>query len=416
MAQDDYPAPSIAHGGVPGGHDATGGGTGQTLAEAFLRRYGGRRCGDMGAPPSLFGMGGTDEETGEAGGEGVEAPTVLLDYEVARSQWSARPLSPVPSAREEQPFEALLPVRYVDGKDVGRTAAWLETPQGFPLPVRVGQIGAVALRVAPDPLWPGGPPRLECEQRVVERVVALEANYFPWDEIEGVAAALHANGFRFLIPSKRSANTGAFDFAALHNIVNKRTTEEMFRLEGRVARGSGSVEPGAPYPTEPTVLDGRLEDKIGPGVATSLPFGFTVDAPVFGVIKKHATLDYLHPEGGRVFFNLKAGERTPAFVLMRKRLAVVTWYVRTDAADRTAPNEGVLRVEVSQHFFEQVVGGDFGFLDSLSRHLIRCRTRDATYGRAAVTLQPIQRAEELLAARFLELDRIVGDFYRLVRL
>src|SRR3989304_9276801 len=38
------------------------------------------------------------------------------------------------------------PIRFVDGKDVGRTVAWLQGRDGVPVPVRLSEIGAVALR------------------------------------------------------------------------------------------------------------------------------------------------------------------------------------------------------------------------------------------------------------------------------
>jgi DNA repair exonuclease SbcCD ATPase subunit len=37
------------------------------------------------------------------------------------------------------------PLRFIDGKDVGRTAAWLQTRRGHPIPVRVAEIGAVVI-------------------------------------------------------------------------------------------------------------------------------------------------------------------------------------------------------------------------------------------------------------------------------
>src|SRR5690349_5534135 len=36
--------------------------------------------------------------------------------------------------------EAHSPKLFIDGKDVGRTVAWLQTAEGFPIPVRLSEI------------------------------------------------------------------------------------------------------------------------------------------------------------------------------------------------------------------------------------------------------------------------------------
>lgn len=371
----------------------------------FLIRHGGQKCGSTSAPPMLIGWGQDDEE------EKPENRTVVhRDYEVPESQWKAMPLHSPADASEgtEAKFERWKPVRFVDGKDVGRTAAWLEAPNGFPIPVRVGQIGAAALLA--DPRLPAPAP-LRREFEEVSRVVALEADFFPWHEVESFAAALHANGFRLLI-ARRQREQSPGDFGALENTVNKRTTEEMLRLEGRAVRGS-EIWPACPddsfvYPGCPTVLDGRLEDKT---------WGFAKSAAVFGVVKRHVTLDYLHQRGLQVFIRLRSNERTPMMTIERTRLKVVTWYARTDVVN-PAPNEGIIRIEVPMDFMQSHIpmADRARFANWLSRTLLAMRTRDETYGRAAVTLYPVQRVEESLGACFTHLDAIVRDFYSLTGL
>jgi hypothetical protein len=365
----------------------------------FLRNYNGRRAGIYGDAPGLF-----SPETNEDEDPTEETGTqVDLDYEISRNQWSPIKLGDLHGCESETDGSlwTYLPLRYVDGKDVGRTAVWVESPSGLPVPIRVAQIGATALcatRNDPHLLTLG----LDCESRTVEKVVAFEADMFPWNEVESFAAALQANGFRLLI-AKRRTETKDFDFPALQNTTNKRTTEEMFRLERQAIRGNCSASVSH-FPQIPTVADGRLEDKTA---------GFSPTAPVFGVIKKQWNWDYLHTLGYQVYFSLKPCERTPAFLLDR-HLPVVTWYVRTDALEASGPTEGVIRIEVSQEFYERVIGRrNFDFLNRLSRYLIRCRTKDSGYGRAAVTLYPIQRAEEILSARFASQDRVITDFYHL---
>ena len=79
------------------------------------------------------------------------------------------------------------PRRFIDGKDLGRTVAWLQTEEGHPIPVRLSEIGAVVM-------W-NNTGCLRREWYTVERVVSMIVDPFPWDEVESFAAALQEKSF-----------------------------------------------------------------------------------------------------------------------------------------------------------------------------------------------------------------------------
>jgi hypothetical protein len=119
-----------------------------------------------------------------------------------------------------------------------------------------------------------------CRRRfdIVERAVSMVADVFPWDEIESFAAALQANGFRLLtaLPPDRKPS---YDFEKMRKAAQNRSYDEMGVLEEAAL---------AQEPNLPTIVDGRLEPRVG---------GFDpLISPVFGVIKTHHK-NYLHREG-----------------------------------------------------------------------------------------------------------------------
>jgi hypothetical protein len=350
----------------------------------FLRKYGAQRVQNYDPQPFLLNDGLMNiEDKVEEGGLGFEVPA---------EEWSPRDvtLSAVPIDWQFRPR------RFIDGRDVGRTVAWLRSREGYPVPVYLSQIGAVEMRNLDG--------RLQREFEVVERVVSLMIDLFPWLEIESFADALREYNFRLLpcrppAPTKEGSKGGySYDFERMRKSTQNRSNDEMSRLERQALSRACEI---------PTVVDGRLEPRAN---AFSDKDNFVV-----GLIKTHSQ-NYLHPQGWRTFYDLKPGERTPAFLLVDTNPSVISWYLRLDGGAGEMPNWGIVRLEVPERFFRERLGGDWSHIDRLSRLIYEYRCSDKSYSRAPVTIYPIQRAEESLGAVFMPTETFIQRFYRLANL
>lgn len=347
----------------------------------FLRNHGANRVQSEVLQP--FMIGDDEEETDES---------VEHSYEVGADEWQPRDVVPQQAVANWP----LRPIRFVDGSDKGRTVAWLRSPvQGYPVPVRLAEIGAVVLRESEGVL--------KREWDVVQRVVALMTDLFPWDEVERFAIALRQYDIRLLpcsAPQRGATSEGgySYEFERMRKTTTNRSMEEMSRLEAQALSLDSNV---------PTIVDGRLEPRVSAFDRET--------SPVVGLIKTHRKA-YLHRRGWQVFYDLRTGQRTPAFLLRGRNLAVVSWYLRIDGARGEMPNTGVVRMEVPQRFFERTIGRDSSHLDRLSRIVCDYRCHDRNYERAAISIYPIQRAEEKLGALFTPRDTLISRFYRLTGL
>jgi hypothetical protein len=324
---------------------------------------------------------GTDEDLNQT------PENVDLDYEVKHLDWEPLNLSTSPNWRPSNWQER--PTHFIDGKDVGETVASVRAPSGQLVPIRLSQIGSITMRIENG----------ECRRsfEVVERVVSMAVDLFPWTEVESFAAALQDNGFR-LLPVRPPGGISSFDFEIMRQRTQNRSSTEMEVLEETAISHSEG---------EPTVVDGRLQHRIG---------GFDIDnSPVFGVIKTHRQ-NYLHILGMQVLYGLEAGQRTPVFSISRGWLPVVSWFVRLAGGSGATPSTGIVRVEASKSWFERHHKHNWDFVDKLSRTVYEYRCRERSYGRAAISLHPIVRAEESLGSLFQPLSILSNRFYRLTQL
>ena len=360
------------------------------MSLTFLRDNGARRVGRSEEMPDLFGDIKPDE-----GGEIPVKDSVKLDFEMNPGDWK-----PV-SIGAELPPMALRPTRFIDGKDVGRTAAWMTSPSGRPVPIRVAQVGAVALRAVPGDAGAGC--CLCTELRQAQKVVAFMADLFPWDEVESFTAAMQAHGFRVLpVTTKIEKPEDAFDYGRLRDSTKSATITAMFEIE-RFALGAGV--------SIPTLIDGPLQSKTGV---------FRETHPVTGLVKTH-TIIPLHNRGFRTMESLRPFQRTPVYerIVLPENAGpqyYLTWFLRLGPLGGETPDRGVVRVEINRRFFIETLGGNFDYVNQLSAFLCRSRTRDEGYGRAAITIYPIQRAEDILRSQFAAHDTMTGRFLRLMNL
>lgn len=343
----------------------------------FVKNYGGARL-EGGSPlPNQFSAPTNEEEEGQQ---------IQLDIERSPSHWSAIDISDVEGWRAGEWHYS--PVRFIDGKDVGQIIAWIRSPEGYPVPIRLAQVGGISMRIV------DGSIRREFFQ--TQKVVAMPADLFPADEVEGFALALQGHGFRLLPAAQpdQGYQETMMNYERLRGLADQRTRFEMLNLEeAAIAQDAGI----------PSIVDGSLDMHAG---------GFDKDTcPVFGVIKRHYR-NYIHTAGQLLLYDLQAGERTPAFVINRKaRPALLSWYLKINSDAGITPDSGYVRVEVAYDWFlNQHI--DWDFANRLSRVLFEYRCRQRSYSRAAVSLHPIVRAEESLGSVFHPETSLYQRFYR----
>lgn len=312
--------------------------------------------------------------------------TVDHDYERPREHW--RPITPeIPRGWDGDDWSGT-PRRFVDGKDVGETVAWIKAPGGYPVPIRLAQVGSVVIEREGRSL------RRSYYSEPIEPVVAFVAQPFPWQDVEGFAIALQTEGFRLLTAPPLGGQC-SHDFELMRKAAANRTMLEMELLEQAAITHARDV---------PMVIDGRLEPRRS---------GFSdANDPVYGVIKTHKK-NYLHPKGIEAVYKMTHGQRTPLFCIRHpngsSRLEVVSWFVRLGAQQQAAPHAGLIRIEVARVFFEQQQDGT-DFANKLSHICCRYRSRSHTYDRAACSLHPIVRAEESLGACFCNPAHLISRF------
>lgn len=326
-------------------------------------------------------------------GEGDEKPTAELSVELPADEWKGRLVGETP-AREGE-----FPTRFIDGSQAGQPVLCVRSPQGWPIPLVLSEVGAVALRSVGR--------RFEREFVAVERVLSFVADPFPWAEVEEFAGALLNKPelqLRVLPANRPSESHTPFDYEVMRTQARARAQQEMTTLE----RLALAVDPDSP-----TLVDGPLNRVMG----NPRP-----DAPLLLGVAKSQAANYLHPQGWRTLLDLQPAHRTPVFKISgmsRDKLAqlpVASWYVKLAGGPRLAPNWGYVRVEVPWGQFAQRVKLDepkeFGFVDRLSRWLIDARCRTDSYARMPVSLDPIVRAEDALKPLFTPTTVLVNRLYR----
>lgn len=321
--------------------------------------------------------------------EGLDdAETIDRGVEKAEAEWAPITVPEAPARDGEYP------TRFIDGSQAGQPVICVRAPGGWPIPLVLGEVGAIALKSVGR--------RFEREFVIVERVLSFVADPFPWEEVEAFASALVNTPelkLRVLPANLPQEAHNPFDYEVMRKQANTRVHQEMLALE-RLAL--------AACPRTATLVDGTLNHVKGnpaPG-----------DPLLVGVTKTQAK-NYLHEQGHRTLLNLRPAQRTPIFKYAGARgeggsLPVASWYVKLGSGPLLAPNWGYVRVEVPWVQFEKQFRADFGFVNRLSRWLIDARCRADSYARMPVSLEPIVRAEDAIKPLFTPLQVLVNRLYR----
>jgi hypothetical protein len=209
-----------------------------------------------------------------------------IDREVEKRErdWKPLVLGEAPARAGEYPR------RFVDGSQAGQPVLCVRAPLGWPIPLVLSEVGAVALKSVGS--------GFEREFVAVERVLSFVADPFPWAEVEAFASALLNKPelkLRVLPANRPTEAHSPFDYEVMRTQARARAQQEMTTLE-RLALSADR--------TVPALVDGPLNRLTGsPDPASPL---------IVGVAKTQAA-DYLHEHGWRALLSLKPGQRTPAF-------------------------------------------------------------------------------------------------------
>jgi hypothetical protein len=337
----------------------------------FLLHHGGQRLRQYVEQPPL-------DASADATVE--EDPKIALEIEVDPEAWEPR------SVISEPVDPAAMPQRFIDGCHYGSTVMCLKDSARHPIPVRLAEIGGVSMHLDGHVL--------RREFAYLERIVCLIVNPFPWHEVEDFATSLANAGMR-LVPASPpkigEVRQLTYDFA----IMEQRTYTEA-QVGMRVLEEMALDRD----PESLSLVDG--------------PLGRIEHPRAIGVVKQHRK-SYLHARGWQVFYDLKPGERTPAFRLSSQSSPVISWYLKLDGPRGSLPNWGVVRVEIGCDHFERR-GSDFDFLNRVSNALLQLRCRQGSYARAPVSLEPIVRAEESLKSLLTSPATLAQRFYHLTGL
>ena len=331
--------------------------------------------------------------------EQVEDAFTNFEFEAERELDKWEPVIPpeAPAKSDE------IPVRFIDGSHMQEPVLCLRSPAGYPVPLILSQVGAVAMRLDGR--------RLERCFHAVERGLGFVVDPFPWDEVEEFAAALENHpSFRLrVLPARLRRDKSPYDYEVMRSQAVNRCQNEMLKLE---------VLALAADPTVPTLVDGQLGGRIGAKSAAKRPL-------LIGAVKS-PTPAPLHHRGWNALLNLRAGQRTPFFKDNRATrdeatgevktvdVPLACWYLRLAGGPRMAPNWGIVRIDVPWVQMERYSTAEqkTAFVNRLSRWLVDARCRAESYARMPISLEPIVRAEEALKPLFTPLPVLANRLYR----
>lgn len=322
-----------------------------------------------------------------------------FDFTVERDpeMWEAITPSEAPAKADEKPL------RFIDGSHIGQPVLCVRSAAGYPVALYLAQVGAVALRLEGR--------SFVREFRVIERVLGLVVDPFPWHEVEEFAAALeNHDGLKLrVLPARMAMDKSPFDYEAMRSQAQNRCQNEMLKLE---------VLALAARPDVPTLVDGQLGGRIGEKEAEKRPL-------LVGVVKSPTTAP-LHTRGWQTLLDIRAGQRTPFFKDLRlsideksgkvktQDVPLASWYLRLAGGPQLAPNWGIVRVDVPWIQMERYGTSDqkSDFVNRLSRWIVDARCRAESYARMPVSLEPIVRAEDALKPLFTPMSILVNRLYR----
>ena len=304
-----------------------------------------------------------------------------LDYEIPRDAWV--PLVAHPDLADDP----RLPRVFVDGAlNSVEIAGSAQDSMGYARSIRAGQLGVGAVSLdAPDQSL------ISCSCLLAITTMGYsEAQIVPLRaELENHARALDLITWEAMsdsyFKSAEEREVAVRDPATVRGRLRRRVTDVMLEREQTLIRQISL----------PIYADGRYVDHLPE----------SNEQFVIGVIKSMRRR-YLDMPRLQVLYGLAVGERTPAFETESQHSRVVSFYARISSALAGATN-GLVRVEIGKSHFENHQQQDWSLLDAMTAHMTRLKTKDTTYARAAVTLEPIRVIEQRIQRLFHPAESVV---------
>jgi hypothetical protein len=298
----------------------------------------------------------------------------------------------------EQPLEAWRPIatsgtpvqpprRFVDGSVNGRTVATL-TVSGRLRPALLAVVGAMALDLDGREL------RRTPGSLHTESMLCVFSNQVPTADLDELEYGLVGMGVNLVAPTTA-------DLAADFEVLRRRTWDLAKRCMEDAER-----DVLVKNPTMPCLLDGLLERRVTTVASQAVP--------VFGMVKRQ--LKPLLPERlCELVYRLAPGERTPAFVVDTEHASIATWYLRLSDPGRASPTAGIVRLSATRAYLESAFSDPAdraAEISAVSAWLRSLRCRQASYKRAAVSVEPIVRLEDQLHCLLPSLSKLTVRLHR----
>lgn len=294
--------------------------------------------------------------------EQMAAKLEQASYEVPAWEW--RPIASSGEARRP-------PTRFIDGSLHSRTFGVIRV-NGALRPLILASIAAAELRLVGKTLRrPREGWRNDC-------VLCVAANDMGTELTLELAQVANSCGVRLVA---RESDVAVHDFEVIRRRAWDFAKREMEALERDLLLRD---------PDTPTLADGLLERRL-----------VTIESqrqPAVGMVKQ-VLRHYLPAPLTSLLYELGPGERTPAFLLETKNARLVSWYLRLGESPTMGPGQGIVRLSMPLEYLERTfVSPDdrTGEISAISNRLRQLRCRQESYGRAAVSLEPIVTTEEQL--------------------
>jgi hypothetical protein len=340
--------------------------------QEFVRAYDVRALNDAPVTPKPLMEHAEDEDE-----EDLKARLERLSYEVPASDWRAIHCTGTPVAA---------PRRFIDGSVNARTVAVISVG-GQRRPIILACIAALALELVGRDLNRRTAPS-------IETVVCLANNDLPSTVVPLLESALAPVGIGVIAARTDDSST---DFETLRRRTWDLAKQRMESLE----RDLLLAEPGIP-----TLVDGLLERRLKTKESLAMP--------AIGMVKRQLR-QYLPDSHLSLLYDLKPGERTPAFLLATNRASIVSWYLRLSALEGISPSGGLVRLTVAQGYLEgrfHEPAARIVEISALSQFIYGLRHRESSYSRVGVSLEPIVRVEDQMHAMLEPVRGQVARFHR----